>query len=164
MATDATELLKSLKDNVSKLQSQRIDEKTQYTQSMRKASLELAALQKKLSLQEDYLAQIKKDKNNQQLTVINLGQLKSLLEDIADLLKEANDKNEPIDEHFDIEVDEKSKEGITYLGEAKPGSSLDKPVWRIKKIITKGSKVTVSWANGNSDFDNVWSDRENIDF
>lgn len=51
----------------------------------------------------------------------------------------------------------------TYVGEAAPGSSQSDPVWRIKKVDTS-SGVTVTWAEGSSDFSNRWDQRLSLSY
>lgn len=49
---------------------------------------------------------------------------------------------------------------LIYKGEAVVGSSLTSPVWRIKRTtIANDNDISDQWADGNADFDNVWSDR-----
>ena len=53
-----------------------------------------------------------------------------------------------------------------YQGWAAPGSAADASVWRIAKF-TYGADFLVTditYADGDVDFDNDWSDRENIDY
>ena len=46
---------------------------------------------------------------------------------------------------------------VTYVGDASPGSSQASAVWRCKKVdATTGTVVT--WADGNTNFDNVATD------
>ena len=47
----------------------------------------------------------------------------------------------------------------TYIGEAKPGTIFSAAAWRIKKVVETGPDVTITWADGDSNFDNVWDDR-----
>ena len=50
-----------------------------------------------------------------------------------------------------------------YLGLAAIDSLSSAPVWQIKKLdYTTG--VSVKWADGNSNFDNVWDDRATITY
>lgn len=52
---------------------------------------------------------------------------------------------------------------ITYLGEALPGSLTGSAIWRVSKIdITAG--VITTWADGNSNFDNIWSNRASLTY
>jgi hypothetical protein len=49
--------------------------------------------------------------------------------------------------------------GVAYVGEANPGSATSSASWRIKRITTLGLDVTTEWADGDTDFDNVYDDR-----
>lgn len=51
-----------------------------------------------------------------------------------------------------------------YVGSAAPGSSTSSPVWRIKKIVEVGSMITITWANGDSNFTNIWDDRTTLTY
>jgi len=46
---------------------------------------------------------------------------------------------------------------ITYMGFASPGADEASAVWQAKKIDTS-SGVSITWADGNSSFDNVATD------
>ena len=52
----------------------------------------------------------------------------------------------------------------TYIGEADPGSALASAVWRIKRIQVVGDVSTILWADGNSNFDNVWNNRAALSY
>ena len=54
--------------------------------------------------------------------------------------------------------------GTVYEGEAEPGSDSNDAVWRIKRTVTAGNSITVTWADGNSNFDNVWDDRTTLSY
>jgi len=55
--------------------------------------------------------------------------------------------------------------GITYVGEATPGSANSAAVWRIKRLDESvATDLTILWADGNSSFDNVWSDRASLSY
>jgi hypothetical protein len=54
--------------------------------------------------------------------------------------------------------------GVAYLGEADPGSTEASAVWRIKKITTTGIDISTAWADGNSNFDNVWNDHLTLSY
>lgn len=47
----------------------------------------------------------------------------------------------------------------TYQGWAKIGSSPKDKVWRIRKITVSGNETIITWANGNSNFENQWDQR-----
>jgi hypothetical protein len=54
--------------------------------------------------------------------------------------------------------------GVSYLGEAPPGTATSAAKWRIRRITTVGNDVTIEWADGNGNFDNVWDDRVSLSY
>jgi len=50
---------------------------------------------------------------------------------------------------------------ISYIGEADPGSMEADPVWKIKKMVWSPIFKKL-FADGDKDFDNVWTDRINL--
>jgi vacuolar-type H+-ATPase subunit E/Vma4 len=66
------------------------------------------------------------------------------------------------DSLYSLRLDEASPT-VMYVGEASPSAALSSPVWRIKRIDTT-SGVIVEWADGNSNFDNVWADRLTLSY
>lgn len=60
-------------------------------------------------------------------------------------------------------VDEVSA-SITYLGKADPGTATASALWQIQRITTSGTTTTVQFADGNSDFDNVWNNRASLSY
>lgn len=54
--------------------------------------------------------------------------------------------------------------GVTYVGEAVPGTALSAAGWRIKKVLTTVAGVDILWADGDSNFDNVWDDRASLTY
>src|SRR5574343_1418391 len=50
---------------------------------------------------------------------------------------------------------------VMYVGEAAAGSATSAAVWRIKKLDTS-SGVALSWADGDTSFDNVWDARASL--
>lgn len=61
-------------------------------------------------------------------------------------------------------VYEEAGGGITYVGTAATGASLSAPVWRIKQLLTIPGGIRILWADGNSEFDNVWADRASLTY
>ena len=53
----------------------------------------------------------------------------------------------------------------SYLGDAQVGSSIDSPRWRIQKL-TFGvdGDVSVTFANGSTEFNQVWADRASLSY
>jgi hypothetical protein len=60
-------------------------------------------------------------------------------------------------------IDEPSS-STTYVGVAETGSDESLAVWQIKKISVSGAVTKITWADGNSDFDNVWADRASLTY
>lgn len=57
-----------------------------------------------------------------------------------------------------IRVDYDTTPDTTYLGIAPIASAEDEAVWQILSI-DEASGYSVTWADGNDSFDNVWDDR-----
>jgi hypothetical protein len=49
--------------------------------------------------------------------------------------------------------------GITYVGQATPGTPDEAPLWRIKRVVENGPHTAVVWSEGTDDFAFVWDDR-----
>jgi len=64
----------------------------------------------------------------------------------------------PEEELYDIEVDT-SVSGVTYVGQALPGTAKATAAWRIKKITDNAGGASVDWAGGNADFNKIWNSR-----
>lgn len=64
---------------------------------------------------------------------------------------------------YAVQCDTTSSAGIIYLGEAEEGSLTSDAVWRIRRI-DYSSGVTILWADGNANFDNVWNDRTSLTY
>jgi hypothetical protein len=54
--------------------------------------------------------------------------------------------------------------GTIYVGTAVPGASPSAPVWKIKQILTTGADLRILWADGNSQYDNIWDDRSSLTY
>jgi hypothetical protein len=50
-----------------------------------------------------------------------------------------------------------------YLGKAFTGTATSEAKWQIKKIDESAGTV-ITWADGNSDFDNVWDNRQSLSY
>ena len=53
---------------------------------------------------------------------------------------------------------------VTYIGFAIPGSIESDPVWLIKKLVESGTVTKTYLADGNQNFDNVWSNRASLNY
>ena len=47
----------------------------------------------------------------------------------------------------------------TYQCQAEPGTLTSAAKWRIRKILKVGTVTTITWADGNTEFDNIADDR-----
>ena len=52
---------------------------------------------------------------------------------------------------------------ISYAGKALAGSATSSAVWQIKKI-NESSGVVITWADGNTDYDNIFNNRESLSY
>ena len=52
----------------------------------------------------------------------------------------------------------------TYIGEAIPGSSESDSVWRIKRMVEDGDDLQILFADGDSNFDNIWDNRVSLSY
>ena len=52
---------------------------------------------------------------------------------------------------------------FTYTGEASVGASENNPVWRIKRI-DETTDIVLLCADGNTNFDNIWTNREALSY
>lgn len=51
-------------------------------------------------------------------------------------------------------------ESVIYTGVAEVGSATSSPLWRISKTtLETDDDVTIEWADGNANFDNIWDNR-----
>jgi hypothetical protein len=54
--------------------------------------------------------------------------------------------------------------GVTYIGEAVPGTATSDPNWRIKKLIETAPDLEIAWADGTAAFTKVWDDRVSLSY
>lgn len=59
---------------------------------------------------------------------------------------------------YAVRVDQTDANTV-YRGEAVAGSAEGSNSWRIQKVVVSGDDVTITWADGNSNFDNSWTNR-----
>ena len=55
---------------------------------------------------------------------------------------------------------------LIYKGWAQPGSLTNAPVWRIQRLTFTGADddLTVEWADGDGEFDNIWDNRAGLTY
>lgn len=68
-----------------------------------------------------------------------------------------------VDTTFSIRIDQIS-DTLLYIGEGNLGADESAPVWSIKKIEQIGSVWRITYADGNQNKDNVWSDRLTLSY
>lgn len=62
-----------------------------------------------------------------------------------------------------VKIDE-SVTGTTYVGKAPLGSATSASVWQILKMVESAGVTTVTWAGGDSAYDNVWDNRAALSY
>lgn len=60
-------------------------------------------------------------------------------------------------------VDEASA-SVTYVGKAVAGTADATAAWKISRITTSGSVIITEFADGNTNYDNVWSNRASLSY
>lgn len=70
---------------------------------------------------------------------------------------------EELKREFAIVVDDTTTASVTYVGKARPGSVTSSGVWQVKKI-DQTSGVVITWADGNTLFDNIWDNRASLSY
>lgn len=67
---------------------------------------------------------------------------------------------------YAIQMDDVTTTSVTYVGKAAIGSSVNSAVWQIKRVDESGTPITtvITWADGNSSYDNVWSNRSSLTY
>lgn len=58
---------------------------------------------------------------------------------------------------------EEASSTITYIGDATAGSATSAASWRIKRMDTTAG-IAVTWADGDTDFNNVWDNRASLSY
>lgn len=54
---------------------------------------------------------------------------------------------------------------IIYRGEATVGTLDSAPLWRVRRItLNSEGDATTEWADGNSNFDNIWDNRASLSY
>jgi hypothetical protein len=53
---------------------------------------------------------------------------------------------------------------VLYIGESSFGASESDNCWRIRKFETVGSVSTITYADGNDHYDNVWTNRAALSY
>lgn len=51
-----------------------------------------------------------------------------------------------------------------YIGEAIAGTALSAASWRISKVVFTGDDVSVTWSDGDTNFNNIWDNRLSLTY
>ncbi len=60
-------------------------------------------------------------------------------------------------------IDEASST-VTYIGKAAIGAATGSASWQIQRLTTSGGTITIAWADGDADYDNVWNNRASLSY
>jgi hypothetical protein len=52
----------------------------------------------------------------------------------------------------------------TYIGDALPSTAEGAALWRIKRMVETGPDIEILWADGDANFDNVWTARLGLSY
>ena len=98
-------------------------------------------------------------------TVTDVAGKKSLDVNVTEItLDAANDSIEIRNKAMSLLVDKTTTASITYIGEAAPGTSESSATWRIFILDNSTSITKKKWADGNGNFDNIWSNRASLTY
>jgi len=53
---------------------------------------------------------------------------------------------------------------ITYVGKSDPGVATSAASWQVQRLTSSASLLIVQFADGNSNFDNVWDNRASLSY
>jgi hypothetical protein len=62
-----------------------------------------------------------------------------------------------------LKMDEVSA-SVTYIGKARIGTATSAASWQIQKLGVSGTVTTITWADGDASFNNVWDDRAGLSY
>ncbi len=65
--------------------------------------------------------------------------------------------------YYATQVDQPDS-ATTYVGKAAIGSGNGSAVWQIQKLVVTGTVTTATWADSDSNFDNVWTNRASLSY
>jgi hypothetical protein len=64
---------------------------------------------------------------------------------------------------FATRVDDASST-VTYIGKAATGTAAATAAWQIQRSTISGTETIIEWADGNTLFDNQWSNRASLSY
>lgn len=54
--------------------------------------------------------------------------------------------------------------GTSYVGKAPIGTAASAASWQIMRLVESAGITTITWADGDSAFNNVWNDRASLSY
>lgn len=60
-----------------------------------------------------------------------------------------------------VRIDEVSS-SLLYIGTARIGSATSSALWQVQKVTVVSTVTSILWADGNSNYDNIWDDRASL--
>ncbi len=54
--------------------------------------------------------------------------------------------------------------GVCYVGKAAPGTATSAASWQVFRLTEASGDLTMVWADGDADFNNVWDDRASLSY
>lgn len=54
--------------------------------------------------------------------------------------------------------------GVSYVGKAAIGSATLSAAWQIQRLTEVTGDLTIEWADGNANFDNIWDNRASLTY
>lgn len=70
-----------------------------------------------------------------------------------------------ITENLAVRTDSATTANVTYVGKAAIGSATSSAVWQVQKVDeTTTNTAIITWADGNSNFDNIWDNRASLSY
>lgn len=72
-------------------------------------------------------------------------------------------RSQTFSEDLAIRIDETSNT-VTYFGYAAVGSANSSAVWKIKRMTVSLKITTVVYADGDTNFDNIWDNRASLSY
>lgn len=65
--------------------------------------------------------------------------------------------------NYAMVIDEASAT-VTYVGIAQIGTATSASSWQVKRISVSGNVTTITWADGDDEFDNIWDNRASLSY
>lgn len=78
-------------------------------------------------------------------------------------MKVTNPDGTPIAGTYAVRLDDTTTASVTYVGKAAIASTTSASVWQVQKI-DETTGMVITWADGNSNFDNVWDNRASLTY